>query len=415
MSILIKGALIATQDKRRAVVKGNVLIDGNRIAYVGRKAPKASDVVDGRGKAVIPGLINTHTHVAMAHMKGLLDDIGLDGFLERTFKYDSSRTDNGIYNSAMLGILEMINSGTTSFLDLYYSEDIVAKAAEKAGIRAFLSWVTLDDEFTTQTGSPLRNAEKFITKYGKNRLVTPSIGIQGVYVAGDETMLKAKEIADRHGTLLHMHLAETRSEVTQVAKKFGERPAAHIGKLGLADDRLVAAHCIWLNGSEVRMLGNRHANISWNQVSNSKLASGMAKVVELASSGANMTIGTDSNGSNNSLNMLESMKFSALAAKSEYDDAASITAQQVFDMATVNAAKALGRGDLGSVERDKTADLVIMDINAPNMRPTSSDNLINNVVYSSNPSNVCCVIIDGKIVKRGPALGVHLGENLKFV
>ena len=418
MSMLIKNAIIATQDRYRSVIRGNVLVANGKVAYVGSASPKSTSVIDGRGKAVMPGLINTHTHVAMAYMKGLLDDINLGEFLERTSRYDSKRTDRGLYNSALLGMLEMIDSGTTSFLDLYYSEDVIARAAEKAGMRAFLSWVVLDDEFTTQKGSPLKNAARFIqglNSHRKDLMVTPSVGIQGVYVANDETMIKAKELADRYGTTLHMHLAETESEVKESLKRFGERPAERIGRLGLIDNKLIAAHCIWLNKMEQGMLGKGHANISWNQVSNSKLASGAADIVGLQKHGANITIGTDSNGSNNTLSMLESMKFGALHAKSEYADTSKATAQQVFDMATVNAAKALGRTDLGSIEAGKSADLVVLDLSSPNMRPTNEGNLINNIVYSSNPSNVDIVIIGGKIVKRGNSLSVMLEKTLDFV
>ncbi len=415
MSILIKDTVIATQDRRRSLVRGNILIEDGKIRYVGPQAKDATEVIDGKGKAVIPGLINTHTHVAMSHMKGLLDDINLAEFLESTFKYDSERTENGIYNSAMLGALEMIGSGTTSFLDLYYSEDIIAKAANKVGIRAFLSWVTLDAEFTTQKGSPVKNAEKFIKKHRGGGLVTPSIGIQGVYVAGDETMLAAKDVSNRHKTLLHMHLAETQSEIKQSIKRFGERPVSHISKLGLIDRKLVAAHCIWLNNDEKMLLGGGHANVSWNQVSNSKLASGTADIKGLLKRGANIAIGTDSSGSNNSLSMLEAMKFSALHAKSEYSDASVMRAQEVFDMATVNAAKALGRPDLGAIEAGKTADLAILDISAPNMRPSCEKNLINNIVYSANPSNIDTVIIGGRVVKRGNTFLCGVGKDEIFV
>ncbi len=415
MSILIKNTLIATQDKYRSIIRGNVLVIGDKIAYVGTALPKATRIIDGRGKAVMPGLINTHTHVAMSHMKGLLDDVELGEFLERTFKYDSKRTDRGIYNSALLGMLEMAGSGTTSFLDLYYSEDIIAEAARALGMRAFLSWVTLDEEFTTQKGSPIRNAERFISSNKGDKLIEPSVGIQGVYVANDETLLKAKELSEKHGTILHMHLAETQSEVEQSLKSFGLRPVERIDKLGLIGRNLVAAHCIWLSGREAKALGSKRASVSWNPVSNSKLASGVAGVNELLDAGANIAIGTDSNGSNNSLNMLESMKFGALQAKSKYMSAAALTAQQAFDMSTVNAAKALGRADIGSIEPGKLADLAIIDISAPNMRPTNEANLINNIVYSANPSNIVSVMVGGRFLMAGMHRKAGQGISSVFV
>ncbi|MGC8586160.1 MAG: amidohydrolase family protein [Candidatus Micrarchaeia archaeon] len=400
MSILIKNALVVAQDRQRSIANANILVEGNTIKYVGIKEYGADRVIEAKGMIAMPGLINTHTHVAMSRFKGLLDDISLEGFLDKTFKLDAQRSESDIYRSAMLGIKEMIDSGITSFLDLYYSEEIIAKAAKSAGIRAFLSWVTLDEQYTTQRGNPLRNADRFIQKFKNDKLISPSVGIQGVYVASDETMLKAKELSEKYGTLLHMHLAETSKEVSDYLGKTGERPAEHIVKIGIVSERLVAAHCIWLSRKEMKGLAKSRANASWNQISNSKLASGSMKVREMLSMGINVALGTDSSGSNNSLNMFEAMKYSALHAKSLYGDATAVPAQKILDMATVDAARALGRNDIGSIEIGKLADIVLLDARKPNLLPTNKGNVVNNIVYSANPSNVSYVIINGKIVKE---------------
>lgn len=399
MSILIRNALIVTQNHRRNIAKGNILIEKDKISYIGKKEFGADTIIDAHNMAAMPGMINTHTHVAMSRFKGALDDINLDSFLERTFKLDASRTSADIFESSVIGMNELIDSGTTSFLDLYYSEDIIAKAAQKTGIRAFLSWVTLDRKFTTQKGDPLRNAERFVKKFKSSGLVSPSIGVQGVYVASDETLAKAKELAKKYKVIIHIHLAETKKEVDDYINEKGESPVEHLYKTSFLDSNVVAAHCVWLSEPEIKMLAKSKASVSWNQVSNSKLASGSARIKEMLDNGINVTIGTDSNGSNNSLSMFEAMKFSALSVKNLYNNAAVMNAQKIFDMVTVNAAMALHRNDIGSIEKGKKADIVLLDIAKPNMRPSNEKNIINNIVYSANPSNVCHVIINGNIVK----------------
>lgn len=412
-STFVKDALIVTQNSNREVFRGNILIEGDSIRYVGNKEFSANTVIDGKGYVAIPGLINTHAHVAMAHYKGMLDDMPLEEFLEKTFKYDSERTPDGIYNSAKLGMYEMIDSGITSFVDLYFSEDVIAKAAEDTDIRAFLSWNTLDEEMTTQAGSPLKNAENFIKQFGGRDLITPSIGVQGIYVASDETYLKALDIAEEYDTIIHTHLVETRKEVYDFVKKSGgERPIEHLDKIGFLNPRLLAAHSVWATLREVKMLKQNSVNVSWNAVSNSKLGvGGVAPVPEYMQNGVNVSLGTDSNGSNNSLNLFECMKFSSITVKNERWNAGIIKSQDILDMATINAAKSLRRNDLGSIEVGKKADLLLLDAKKPNLIPTGIENVVSNIVYSANPSNVEFVFINGKMVKeRGRINGFNLGD-----
>ncbi|KAA8922991.1 amidohydrolase family protein [Thermoplasma sp.] len=417
MSTLIENALIVTQDQTRRIFRGNVQFDGDTITYVGREKPKSESIIDGTGKIVIPGFINTHAHVGMSASKGLFDDVDLERFLDMTFKYDAQRTEDGIFNSARIGMYEMINAGITSFVDLYYSEDVIARAAEQVGIRAFLSWVTLDREFTTQKGDPLDNAENFIRSHRNMRFVRPSVGVQGIYVASDETYHRAKEIADRYDTILHMHLSETRKEVYDSVKKIGERPIEHLDRIGVLSDRVIAAHCVWSTYHEAKILGKDNVNVSWNSVSNFKLATGgVPPIPEMFEAGANITLGTDSNGSNNSLNFFEVMKFSALTLKNARWDASAIKSQQILDFATINAANAL-KINAGSIEVGKKADIVILDARAPELIPTSEINVVNNIVYSAGPGIVDSVIIDGIFRKKDGKLigfdqsGLSSAEN----
>lgn len=402
-SLLLKNALIVSQNAKREVKKGSILIEGNRIKAVGAVRDSADEEIDASTKIAIPGLINTHSHVAMAHMKGLLDDIPLDQFLERTFKLDSERTEKGIYNSSLLGSLEMIDSGITSFHDLYYDEHVIAKASQDAGIRAFLSWNTLDEEYTTQKGSPLANARQFLESHRKLDLVIPSVGVQGIYVSSDENYAGAKELANHMGTTIHTHLSETRKEVYEFRSSHnGERPAEHLHSIGFLGPEVIAAHSAFVNMREVRLMAADGVKVSWNAISNSKLGTGgIPPIPEMISNGITVSLGTDSNGSNNSLNMFECMKYSTLMMKNSRWDPALLDAQSMLDFATVNAAESLRAASLGSIEPEKLADIVLLEGMDPNLFPISLQDAVSKIVYSANPLNVDTVIVNGEILKSG--------------
>lgn len=413
-TILIRNGLIITQDDDRRILKGDMLIEGKRISKIGKIKGSADIEIDASGKAVLPGFINTHTHVAMAHLKGLLDDIPLETFLDRTFSLDSNRSEKGIYNASMLGMAEMIDSGITSFHDLYYSEDIIAKAASRLGIRAFLAWVTLDVEYTTQKGSPLQNADSFIRKKHGD-LVTPSVGIQGIYVASDETYNGASDIARKYDTTMHTHLSETRKEVYDYATGHnGQRPVEHLSSIGFLDSRLIAAHSAFVTMREVRQLAKANVKVSWNSISNCKLGTGgMPPVPEMLDHGITISLGTDSNGSNNSLNMFEMMKFSSLLVKSARWNPAVINAQKMLDMATRDAASSLRRNDIGVLKEGNLADVIMIDLNQSNLIPANADNIVQGLVYSANPSNVDTVIVNGSILKSRKKLKRKILETEK--
>ncbi len=400
-SIAINGALIVTQNETREVIRGSVLVANDRIEYVGQTKQGADEEIDGNGFIVLPGFINTHAHVAMSHMKGQLDDIDLETFLRRTYQLDAERSEKGIYNSAVLGISEMIDAGITCFADMYYSEDVIARACQDSGIRANLAWNTLDRELTTQRGDPVSNAGQFISSFKGKELITPSIGIQGIYAASDETIARAIEVSRSHGTLVHMHLSETRKEVYDFVKKNNQRIVEHLSDKNLLPERLLAAHGVWLTLREIRLLSKAHSSVSWNSLSNAKLASGgMPAVPEMMSNGITVSLGTDSSASNNSLDMFQLMKFSSLMTKNARWDSTVIPAQVSLDMATVNGARAIGNTKIGSIEAGKKADLVLIDATRPNLIPTGIENAVSNIVYSANAGNVDSVIIDGKFVKR---------------
>lgn len=401
-TVLFRNGIVISQNRSREVFRGSVLVNDGIIEYAGKDTKQADEVIDCSEKIVMPGLINTHTHVAMSHLKGQLDDIPLSSFLDKTFSLDGRRSESGLYRSAVLGSMEMLNSGITSFLDLYYSEDVISRACIDCGIRGFLSWVTLDQDKTTQSGNTISNAENFIRKHRDSVLVRPSIGVQGIYVAEDDIFLKAREVSERYGTLVHIHLAETREEVYNFAKSHGgERPIEHLHRIGFLNSSVFAAHCVWANSSEISYLAKDDVRVSWNPVSNSKLGvGGIAPVIEMTQKGVMVSIGSDSSGSNNSLDVLQSMKMGALMVKNQRWDPSVMRAQQILDMATVVAAQSLHADDIGSIEAGKKADIITLDTNNPRLFPTDEENAISNVVYSADSSCVSDVMVNGRFRKR---------------
>jgi len=389
------------------VIRGDLRVEEGRITSVGPSgSPAADEVVDASGFAIVPGFVNAHTHVAMSLLRGIADDRELAGFLETLFAVDAHRSETDVEAGARAGIAEMILSGTTSFLDLYYFEDAIARAVESLGIRGFLGWAVLDPELTTQKGIPVENARDFIGRWKGHPLVSPLVAPQGVYVCGKETWVKAREVADSAGTLLHYHLSETRREVHEHQTKTGRRPVVWLEEIGVLGPRSVAAHAVWLTGEEIRLLAQREVGIAHCPSSNLKLASGgVAPVVELRSAGATVGLGTDSVASNNSLSMLREMHIAGLIQKNQRWDATILPAQELLDLATRDGARLLGRGDdLGSLEVGKQADFSLFRLDHPSLLPARPETVVSHLAYSASDEAIDSVYVAGVPVVRHRSL-----------
>ena len=402
-SVVFRGGLLVTQDPGRRVFRGDLRVEGGRITGVGDvgKAPADAEV-DASGFAIVPGFVNAHTHVAMNLLRGIADDRELAGFLETLFAVDARRTEADVEAGARAGIAEMLLSGTTSFLDLYYFEDAVARAVESLGIRGFLGWAVLDPELTTQKGVPVDNARAFIGRWKDHPRVSPLVAPQGVYVCGRETWLRAREVADAAGTLVHYHLSETRKEVNEHQTKTGRRPVLWLEEIGFLGPRSVAAHAVWLTGEEIELLAGRGVGIAHCPSSNLKLASGgVAPVVELRAAGATIGLGTDSVASNNSLSMLREMHIAGLVQKNQRWDATALSAQELLDFATVDGARILGRAnDLGSLETGKQADFSLFRLDHPSLFPARPEAIVSHLAYSASEEAVDSVYVAGVAVVR---------------
>lgn len=406
MRTLIKDAYVVTQNASRDIIKGDVLIENDTIVNIGKVSEAADEVIDASGDVVIPGLINTHTHVAMSIMKGIADDMPFPKFLDTVFAADAKRTDRDIAAGAAQGCLEMIRSGTTAFLDLYYAEDVIAGAVERSGIRGILGWAVLDEQFTTQKGKPLDNCKRFHREFKDRPRIYPAVGLQGVYVCSTETFLEAKEYALENDLLQTFHLSETRKEVSDCKRKEGNRPGDYLAAIGFLNDHCVAAHSAWLTINEVRHLARTGTKVSSCPVSNMKLATGgVAPIPEMFQNNVTVSVGTDGSTTNNSLDLFGEMKTLSLLQKANRWDPTVLPAQKVLDLATIEAAKAVRmESQIGSVEVGKKADLVILDGKAANLRPMRMDSLVSNIVYSSCGLNVKTVLCDGNVVMQDRAV-----------
>ncbi|MGI0150796.1 MAG: amidohydrolase family protein, partial [Thermoplasmata archaeon] len=383
--------------------EGNLRIEDGRITHVGPEpVPEADRTVDAHRFVLAPGFVNAHTHVAMGPLRGAVDDRDLGAFLDKLFRLDAKRTDSDLEIGAEQGITEMLLSGTTSFLDLYYGEDAVARAVDRLGIRGFLGWAVLDPELTTQKGRPLDNAREFIGRWKGHPRVTPLVAPQGVYVCNAETWLGARELAEASNTFVHCHLSETRREVHEHEAKYGMRPPAWLDSIGALPPGLVAAHAVWLTAAEVRLLGERQVGVAHCPGSNMKLATGgVCPVPELKGAGVPIGLGTDSVASNNSLSMLREMHLAGLLQKHHRWDAAVLPAQELLDMATRTGARLLGReADLGSLEVGKQADLVLYRRDHPTLAPARPEAIVSHLAFSASEEAVDSVFVAGREVVR---------------
>lgn len=393
-TLLLKGI----QSRGRIV---DILVQGNRIARIAEHIDAVADrVIDGSGKAVIPGLINMHTHSPMTLMRSCYEDVPLKTWLDRIWAVEARLDEEAIYWGAKLAILEMLRTGTTCFLDMYWMTPAVARAAEEMGIRAFLPYHFLDNFDHEKAERQLRECEEVYaqSKEWPDRLQF-CIAAHADYTTSDATLLRAGMFARDHDLVFTSHLAETLSETQEDVFKTGLTPAQHYDRLGLLGPRTVLAHALWLDEQDIEILGKSGTTVVHNVNSNLKLASGYRfQYDELRDAGANVCIGTDGAASSNNLDIRESMKTMVMLQKAWREDPSALPLDELMDIATVNAARALGI-DAGRVEKGALADLVLVETRSEAFVP--SHNFIGNLILSANSSCFDTVIVDGRVVMEG--------------
>jgi len=391
--------------KDKEIIKdGAIAIKNNEIFFVGKRASAdgihAEKKINAKGKVAVPGLINCHTHVPMTLMRGIAEDKPLNTWLkEAIWPIEAKLTPEDIYAGALLGCLEMIKNGTTCFADMYFQEEAVAKAVKESGLRAVLAEGIIEAENKALGEKMLKNSVKFAEKfsgYAEGRITT-MLGPHAAYSCSPELLMKVRDKASELGVGVHTHLAESAEMFQEFEKKHGCSEVEFLKNLGFFEAHVLAAHCINLTENDRRILAEHHVNVVYVPVANMKLGLGTAKIKELTSLNVNVALGTDGPASNNTLDMLETIKVGALLQKLIYLNPEALSAHEVLRIATLNGAKALGlEKSIGSLETGKKADIILIDFSKPHLKPLHD--VYASIVYSAHGSDVDTVIVDGKIL-----------------
>lgn len=379
----------------------DIFIRGGIIEDITGDCSRIADrTIDGKGMTVIPSFVNMHTHSGMTLFRGICEDMPLDRWLDAVWKAEKELDSEMIYWATRLACLEMIKSGTTAFTDMYWYIDRGADAVAASGMKAVLCYCFLDG------GDPAKQElqrEECMEMYRISRswpeTVKFGVAIHAHYTVCDENMLWAADFARKHSLPLHTHLSETESENIAHSDRYGISPTRRLSDLGILGPDLIAAHCLWLDDNDIGLLGNAGVTTVHNVNSNLKLASGYRfRYNELRDAGANVALGTDGAGSSNNLDMLETMKTSALLQKAWRKDPTAMPIPEVFAAASANGAKAMGIGD-GKIAPGSPADLLLVNTGSPCFMPPFDFHA--NLLYAANSSAIDTVICNGRILMEG--------------
>ncbi len=409
VSLIVTGGTVVTMDEARRVLEpGAVAIEGNRIVAVGTPADiardyTATDVIQAEGTIVAPGLINTHGHAAMVLFRGLADDMALMDWLNQyIFPAEAKMVSPEFVRvGTALAALEMIQSGTTLYTDMYYFEEEAARVTRTAGLRGVLGQTVIGFPVADARtpAEALARAARFIDEFKNDPLVVPAVAPHSMYTVDADTLRACRALATTKGVPLLTHISETRDEQKTSQERHSLTPTAYLESLGFWGPDTVAAHGVWLSDHDLAILSRRKVGLSHNPESNMKLASGTARVTKWLEAGIAAGLGTDGAASNNDLDMFDTMRITALLHKLIDHDPTSMPAARVLEMATIGGARAMAMGDrLGSLEPGKLADLIL--VNARTARLTPLYNPVSHLVYVTRGDDVLTSIIDGKVVMR---------------
>lgn len=372
------------------------------IDYIGSEKPEKSYGVeyDGAGKLLMAGFYNSHTHSPMTLLRGYAENLSLSDWLhDRVFPFEAKLTGNDIYNGTMLAIAEMLRFGTVSFTDMYYMGDDVARAVLESGIKCnFSNGVTCFNERDYMSLKVYSESQKLIENLhnaGNGRFKV-DLSIHGEYTSTPRVVAGVAEHALQQGVNVHIHLSETEEEHEECKVRNGKTPARYFYDLGVFNNPTTAAHCVWLEEEDFDILRENGVTVAACPVSNMKLACGFSKVDKMLRSGMKVAIGTDSASSNNNLNLLKDIHSFSVLYKCTSGNPAAITPKQALTAATSAGAKAQGREDCGVLKTGAKADLIVFNIALPHMRPVHD--MLNNVVFAAQGSDVCLTMVDGKIL-----------------
>lgn len=391
-------------------------IEDDKISYIGQNRPGKDfgEVIDGKGKLLMPGLVNAHCHAGMTLLRGYAENLSLHDWLnKKVFPFEAKISQDDMYSASMLGFLEMLRFGVTTVADMYFMCDGLYDAVLNSGIRANLCWgITCFDDGNLEDLPAFKVFEDALAKRqgdGQGRLRIDA-GVHAEYTSTPKVVRQLGQFAKEKKLGLQVHLSETRQEHEECIARHGCTPAAYFERQGLFETNVTAAHCVHVSADDLAILARNKVSIAHNPVSNLKLASGVLNIKQVLDAGVNLCLGTDGAASNNNLNLFEEMKLAAILAKASAKDAQAVTPAQILFAATRGGALALGWEDVGLLKEGYKADLALLNIDTPWMTPVHA--MENNLVYSAQGSDVCMTVVDGRIVYKN---GEFPGLNAKAI
>lgn len=408
MKILIKQCNLISVEPDREKLEQNmdILIEDNIIKKIENNINDEVDkIIEAKGKIVMPGLINTHAHIPMSIFKENLDGYSLQEWLtQKIWPAEEKLTDDEIYNASIMSFKEMIYTGTTTVVDMYFMQENIIKAAKKAGVRLELTRTLMDSDGTGE--KRIEELEEMIKKHlNEDDKITINIGPHSLYTCSEEYVKKSIKMAQKYGLNFQMHFCENSQEVKDIKRNYNIENPVDVLEKYLGDTNTILAHCVKLSDTDIEKMKKLNINIAHCPISNLKLGCGIARIHDLQQAGINISLGTDGQGSGSSMDMFEVMKFTALLQKGINEQPKQMLAYEIIKMATINGAKALRKeNEIGSIKVGKKADLIILNLDNPVTMPIN--NIFSAIVYNAKGYNVETTIIDGKILMENKKINI---------
>ncbi|MEI2464697.1 5'-deoxyadenosine deaminase [Niallia taxi] len=410
-TILIQNAQIVTMNAEETIINGDILIENDRIKEIGQglNAASADKIIDAANHTVIPGFVQTHIHLCQTLFRGKGDDLELmDWLRKRIWPLEAAHDQESIYYSAMLGIGELVESGTTTIVDMetVHHADFAFQAIAESGIRAVSGKVMMDKgsevpaALQEKTADSIQQSVDLLEKWDQfdDGRIQYAFSPRFVVSCTEELLKEVKVLSDKYKAFVHTHASENKTEIEIVQQETGMRNVVYLDQLGLANDRLILAHCIWLDEEEKRIIKEKGVHVSHCPGSNLKLASGIAETPHLLHNHASVSLGADGAPCNNNLDMFNEMRLAALIQKPIHGPTA-MDARTVFRMATIGGAKAVGlETEIGSIEVGKKADIAILNLQNFHTYPSYDVDPVSRIVYSATRADVVTTIINGRII-----------------
>lgn len=402
---IVRGKYVITMNEKDEIiedgavfVKDGIIKDIGTFSEILKKYKDSISIYGNSYSAVMPGFINTHTHAAMVLFRGIADDLPLKVWLTEHIwpKEAKFLSPEFVYDGTALACYEMLRNGTTTFNDMYFFTESIAKAAKDLKIRAVVGQGVLDFPTVSGKGAEdyLRAAEEFIEKFKDDDFIIPAVAPHAIYTCSKETLLKSKNLALKYNTPIHIHLSETFHEVDECIKSYGVRPVKYLERIGFLEGKILAAHSVWVDDEEIELMAKYNVAVSHCIESNLKLSSGIAPIAKMLKRGVVVSMGTDGAASNNNLDLLEEISIAAKVQKGITANPTEINVKSCMKMLTIWAAKALGvDNQLGSIEIGKKADIIIMNLRKPHLQPIYD--IYSTIIYSAKASDIEDVFVNG--------------------